>query len=386
MKLAFRIALRFLSSNKGQTILIALGIGIGISVQIFIGSLIQGLQISLLDATIGQASHISIEGANSLDTIDQHKEIEEQIREEYEIVTAISPTISRGAFLLFEDISEQILFRGFEIDQANKIYRFDEALIAGDFPAEGEVLIGSLLAETKGLSQGDQLKILTADGQVTNVVLAGIFDLKLAAINNSWVIGDLKLARGITGYADNQVSAIEMQIAEPFDADQVSESIAKRLSNPNIVLSNWKTANEQLLSGLNGQSTSSLMIQVFVVISVVLGIASVLAITVLQKSKQIGILKAMGINDKSASFVFLFQGFILGVIGGLVGIVLGLLLLWFFSNFALNPDGTPVVPIYINLGFIILSAFIAVLASTAASIIPALKSKKLSPIEIIRHG
>ena len=100
MKLAFRIAIRFLSSNKGQTILIALGIGIGISVQIFIGSLIQGLQVSLLDATIGQASHISIEGANRLDTIDHYKEIEEQIRAEDEVVTAISPNISIGAFLL----------------------------------------------------------------------------------------------------------------------------------------------------------------------------------------------------------------------------------------------------------------------------------------------
>ena len=147
-----------------------------------------------------------------------------------------------------------------------------------------------------------------------------------------------------------------------------------------------EASNEQLLSGLTGQSTSSLMIQVFVVISVVLGIASVLAITVLQKSKQIGILKAMGINDRTSSYIFLSQGFILGVLGGILGIIFGIGLLFIFSNFALNPDGTPVVPIFINPMFIGLSGLIAILASTGASIIPALKSKKLSPIEVIRNG
>ncbi|HAS72860.1 MAG TPA: ABC transporter permease, partial [Clostridiales bacterium UBA8960] len=118
----------------------------------------------------------------------------------------------------------------------------------------------------------------------------------------------------------------------------------------------------------------------------VLGIASVLAITVLQKSRQIGILKAMGINDKVSSLVFLFQGFILGIMGGLLGIIFGLGLLWSFSKFALNADGTPVVPIFINFSFIGLSGLIAVSASTLASIIPALKSRKLSPIEVIKNG
>jgi lipoprotein-releasing system permease protein len=94
----------------------------------------------------------------------------------------------------------------------------------------------------------------------------------------------------------------------------------------------------------------------------------------------------MGINDKVSSLVFLFQGFILGIMGGLLGIIFGLGLLWSFSKFALNADGTPVVPIFINFSFIGLSGLIAVSASTLASIIPALKSRKLSPIEVIKNG
>ena len=144
--------------------------------------------------------------------------------------------------------------------------------------------------------------------------------------------------------------------------------------------------NEQLLSGLNGQSVSSYMIQVFVLISVILGIASVLAITVLQKSKQIGILKAMGLKDRKASQIFLFQGLMLGVAGALLGIALGIGLILMFTKFALNPDGTPVVPVSLDYQFILFSGLIAVLSASVASLIPARKSSKLSPIEVIRNG
>ncbi|MFW6318773.1 MAG: ABC transporter permease, partial [Bacillota bacterium] len=139
-------------------------------------------------------------------------------------------------------------------------------------------------------------------------------------------------------------------------------------------------ANQELLTGLEGQSTSSIMIQVFVMISVVLGISSVLAITVLQKSKQLGILKAMGATDKQASFIFLFEGILLGLIGAVLGVLLGLGLLFGFTQ------STDLVPILINPLFITGSAIIAILASMVASLIPARRSAKLSVIEVIRNG
>lgn len=386
MRLAFRIALRFLSSNKGQTILIALGIGIGISVQIFIGSLIQGLQKSLIDATIGQSSHITVQAADKNEPLQNYQNIQDNITKHFPEVTAITSTLSKGAFLTYEDANEQILFRGFELGNANNIYRFEDALIDGRMPMEEEVIIGKVLFEENKIRLNDTIDIMTAEGKVTPVTVVGVFDLKVTAINQSWVIGDIQLAQSVFGFDPDQGTALEMQISEPFTASELAASMSIELKDTTLKVTNWKDANEQLLSGLSGQSSSSLIIQVFVVISVVLGIASVLAITVLQKSKQLGILKAMGINDRNASLVFLFQGFLLGIIGGFVGIGLGLGLLWSFTTFALKPDGTPVVPIYINTSFIALSGFIAVAASTLASIIPAMKSKKLSPIEVIRNG
>ena len=389
MRLAFKIALRFLTSSKGQTILIAFGIAIGISVQIFIGSLIEGLQISLLDATIGNASHITVSANEKNEPIDDYETIIADIKANYSEVDKISPTLTKGAFIKTNDKTNQIVLRGFEIDRADQIYKFSDALIdGGALPkvSTNEVIVGLNIAEDYGVELGETLEIITPEGSVFEAKVVGFFDLKVASINQTWVIADLAFAKDIFDYQDTQVTGIEMQVAEPFDADLISDRMSLEIPVEAVKFDNWKVQNEQLLSGLSGQSTSSLMIQVFVVISVVLGIASVLAITVLQKSRQIGILKAMGITDKISSQVFLFQGFMLGILGGILGILFGLALLWSFSQFALNADGTPVVPIFINFGFIGLSGLIAVVASTLASIIPAIKSRKLSPIEVIKNG
>ena len=389
MKLAFRIALRFLTSSKGQTLLIAMGIAIGISVQIFIGSLIEGLQISLLDSTIGRSSHITVLADVKNEPIDDYEAIISTALNSYPEIKFASPSITQGAFVNIGEKTNQIIFRGFEFQRAEPIYKFSEALLENSrMPAEktNEVIIGKDLAKDFDIEVGDMIDVVTSATTVWQAKVVGTFDLKVAAINQSWVLGNLSFAKESFGYEDHQTINIEMQIEEPFDADALSAKMALEINATGVVYENWKAQNEQLLSGLSGQSTSSLMIQVFVVISVVLGIASVLAITVLQKSRQIGILKAMGINDKVSSLVFLFQGFILGIMGGLLGIIFGLGLLWSFSKFALNADGTPVVPIFINFSFIGLSGLIAVSASTLASIIPALKSRKLSPIEVIKNG
>ena len=158
------------------------------------------------------------------------------------------------------------------------------------------------------------------------------------------------------------------------------------MSDYDLEYTNWKIQNEQLLSGLTGQSASSIMIQVFVLLAVLLGIASVLAISVVQKSKQIGILKAMGIQNRDASLIFLFQGLILGVIGGVIGTGLGLSFSYLFSTFVKNPDGTPLVPFYFDAGFVSISVVIAIASSTFAALIPARKSSKLNPIEVIKNG
>lgn len=385
MKVAWNIATRFLRSNKGQTILIIVGIAIGVSVQIFIGSLIDGLQVSLVDKTIGSSSHITIipKGKDNFFEVDENliKDLNNNKN-----LTAVSKSLDSSAFIYYKDEGYPVLLRGMEFENANKIYKFDEKLIEGNLPRDdGEVILGKDLVEDLDLKIGGSLPIATPGNNQKDIKLVGIYDFKVANINKSWIISDIGTSESIFD-REGQLSSIETQVEDVFAADTIASDIEKGLSGDKLETLNWKAQNEELLSGLTGQSASSYLIQVFVLLAVLLGISSVLAISVVQKSRQIGILKAMGIKNKSASLIFLFQGMILGTLGGVIGTILGISLTFIFSTFVQNPDGTPLIPFYLDYTFVALSVIVAIVASTIASFIPARKSSKLDPIEVIKNG
>lgn len=388
MKLAFSIAMRFLSSSKVQTLLIVLGIAVGVSVQVFIGSLIQGLQKDLVDTTIGSSSQVTITSSEEDNRVADWESIISEI-DSLDLpteLTALSASADLPVFIDSGDRTLSVLLRGLQFPESNAIYKIDTRLVDGKIPENyREILIGKGLKDDLEVKIGEKITIFTPDRTVETLEVVGIFDLGVASLNRNWLISTIDTAQSVGNLGD-AVTSIEMQVSEVFRADENASLISEALRNPSLQVTDWKSQNEDLLSGLNGQSISSIMIQVFVIIAVSLGIASVLAITVVQKSRQIGILKAMGLRDSTTSFVFLFQGLALGVVGAVVGIAFGLLLIIMFSTFAVGPDGEPILSISLNYGFVMLSAIIAISASTIAAMVPARRSSKLSPVEVIRNG
>ncbi len=383
MKLSLSIARRFLSFSKGQTILIILGIAVGISVQIFIGLLIQGLQDSLVNRTIGTSPHISIVSENKGASFEVSDLLFNRLTEDDRLIH-IGRTADGAVFALSDNENESALLRGFD-DDLNVLYQLENALVDGRLANQAnEVIVGQSLLENLNVSINDLITLQTLNGKTIEVKIVGTFDLGVSAVNESWIVAQADLTQNLFDLGSTY-TGVEMQVKDVFAADTIAQDFSSNVTD-GLKIVDWKTQNEALLSGLNGQSISTYMIQLFVLVSVVLGISSVLAITVLQKSRQIGILKAMGINDGQASLIFIFQGLILGIFGGILGIVLGVGLLQMFTTFAKNPDGTPLIPISFDLAFIAFSGSVAVLSALIASIIPAQKSKKLSPIEVIRNG
>ncbi len=379
MKVAFTIAKRFLTYSKGQTLAIMLGIAIGVSVQIFIGLLITGLQTGLIDKTVGNSAHIIVTQVD-----DEAFSVTQSGFKPVDDFTSISYAVDGALVVRVGDTSASALLRSAD-EGALAIYDYEEKLTAGRLPqTDDEVILGNLLAEELGVDVGDTVTLQTFTNETREVTVTGVFDLSVAAINERWMVGTPSGAQSLFGLGNN-VTSIEIQVKDVFAADALALTLKDELRSGYSVV-DWKSQNESLLSGLNGQSISSLMIQIFVLISVVLGIASVLAITVLQKSKQIGILKAMGINDTKASLIFLFQGLILGIFGALLGVALGVGLLVSFTTFARNPDGTALIPITFDVPFILFSAGVALVSAMVASLIPANRTRKLSPIEVIRNG
>ncbi|MGD9760839.1 MAG: ABC transporter permease [Candidatus Izemoplasmatales bacterium] len=380
MKLAFQIAKRFLLASKRQTLVIILGIAVGVSVQIFIGALIGGLQDSLVDTTIGSRSQITITKTDEL--ISDYDELLSLTESSSNNIRVITPTITTSGSLVKGENSEIIVVRGFDYNTADDIYKFSEKLTPGsELPnTTNEVVLGINLKDSLGIEIGSVVTFDSAVYESRSFTVVGFFDFAVKEINNSWTITTIDTVQGIINQGD-VVSNIEIQLNEVFDAEEVTKLEIDEQISDEYTISTWISENESLLSGLQGQSTSSLMIQIFVIVSVVLGISSTLAITVLQKSKQLGILKAMGIKDGDASLIFLFEGMLLGVFGAIIGILLGIGLLYSFTTFS----GTD-IPITFDAGFLAMSAGIAIAASTLAALSPAIKSSKLTVMEVIRNA
>jgi lipoprotein-releasing system permease protein len=383
--LSFRIAIRFLKSGRTQTFLIVIGIGIAISIQIFVGLLIGSLQKSLVDRTIGNSPHITISSATDIATIRDWERLIDRI-ELLGNTKAVSASASANAFVRNGDTDLPILIRGFDFENADRIYDIRNSIYEGrPYQSQREVLVGRDLREELEVDIGDKLAVLLPNGSINTFTISGFYDLGVASINKSWVIANLKTSQQLFGFG-GRITSIEMAVDDVFEADIIAYEIQQVLNDKDIRIENWKELNEELLSGLDGQRISSTVIQAVIIFSVVIAIASVLAISVLQKSRQIGILKAMGIKDLAASLIFIYQGFLIGFIGSVLGIALGLGLLYAFNTFTTNPEGTALIALYIDYDFVIRSWLIVLLASTLAGVIPARKSLQVNPIDVIREG
>lgn len=385
LMVAFKIARRFLGANKGQTALIITGIAVGVAVQVFVGVLITSLQGTLIERTIGSSSQVTIVPSGDSVTISDWQGMVDTARGNPDI-KSVSPAADSSAFLIRSNRTLPILLRGFQLDNADKIYGIFGHIYQGRRPsAPDEVLTGKELNKELNLNIGDSIELFTSSGSRSNLTVVGFYDLKVAALNKQWVVTSIATSQKVFGFGPN-ITSIEMQVNDIFKADTVAADLSGSIKRTDVKVENWKAQNADLLSGLQGQSVSSYMIQVFVLVSVIIAIASVLAIKVLQKSREIGILKAMGIKDRAAGLIFLYQGLMLGVGGAVVGILLAVFLLTGFTFGAKNPDGSALIDIRFDYVFIIGSGLVAIISATLAAAIPARSTTRLNPIEVIRNG
>jgi lipoprotein-releasing system permease protein len=399
------LAVRFLREGRAQTMLILSGIGVGVGVVIFLSALITGLQVSLIDRTLGTQAHIVVrppddavrpmiseEGGAVLSRLEQPAQRLRSILnwqvvvdrlEGMEGVTAIAPTVSGAAFATRGNANKSVLLRGIETRSFLTIIDMRPRMRHGKFDVSGtNAVIGTELAKDMGVSVGDKLRVTTPEGASEVFFVSGVFDVGNRDLNERWVFVSLRTAQTLLNLVGG-VSTIELKVDEIFDAEVIAERIAQRMG---LVADSWMTVNTQLLTGLRSQNASSHMIQFFVIVAVALGIASVLIVSVVQKSREIGILKAIGTPTPRVVRVFLLEGAILGLVGSIIGIVIGTVLSLFFQTLASNPDGSATFPVALNLLLYVRSCLGAIVVGILAAIFPARRAASLEPAEVIRYG
>ncbi len=393
------IALRFLRKGRGQTVLLLGGIAVGVAVQFFLSALIGGLQLSLIERTVGSAPHIFVLPPDNLPTsvlagdglaVDsrrvpysgmtevlswqQYVDFLERVPE----VSAVCPVAGGQGFIERGGATETVAVKGIQPEAGARVYHFDKNMKAGRTDLSGDAaIVGWSVADKLRLGLGDRFFVRNSKGTGDTFTLAGIVDLGSVQAN-AQVFLSLDRARSFLGL--DGVSAIEVKVKDVFAAESLAATFRREFSR--VKFESWQERNRELLTALRSQSGSSGVIQFFVLFAISLGIASVLGIAAVQKSRQLGILKAMGVDNWGAARIFVIQGLVLGVGGSIVGIGLGYVIGAVFLRFL----GTGTFGLRLNAFNLITPAVLAVAGSAVASVIPARRASRLSPIEVIRNG
>jgi lipoprotein-releasing system permease protein len=276
-----------------------------------------------------------------------------------------------------------IVIRGVDPDRFLSIIDLRSKMVQGSFDLSGgRVVVGETLASDLGVGVGDKLRLASTEGVEDIVTIAGIFALGNNAVDKTWVMTSLRQAQSLFALPGG-ATTIELTVADVFAADLIAGEINARTG---FTAESWMTLNAELLSGLSAQSSSKTMIQFFVVVTVALGIASVLIVSVVQKSREIGILRAVGTPPRRILAIFLIQGGVLGLAGSVLGSALGVTFAKLFETMTRNPDGLPRFPVQVDIGLLASSTVLAVSVGLIAAVIPARRAARLDPATAIRGG
>ncbi len=393
------IAFRFLLKGRGQTVLLLGGIAVGVAVQFFLSSLIGGLQLSLIESTVGSAPHVFVLPQDSVPasvlaedgaTVDSRRvpysETPEILSWKVYVdhlkgrpeVTAASPVAGGQGFIERGGASESVALKGVLAEDGALVYNFERNLVAGRVGLGGDAaVVGRTVAGKLRLELGDRFFVRNSKGAGDFFTVTGIVDMGSDQAD-AQVFLSLDRARSFLGLSG--VTAIEAKVRDPFAAEALAASLRREFSR--VKFESWQERNRELLTALRSQSGSSGVIQFFVLFAISLGIASVLGIAAVQKSRQLGILKAMGVDNRGAARIFLIQGLTLGVAGSVLGMGLGYVIGIAFLRFF----GTGAFGLKLDAFNLVAPAVLAVAGSAAASLIPARRASRLSPIEVIRNG
>ncbi|MFM9925235.1 FtsX-like permease family protein [Variovorax sp. H27-G14] len=409
------VAIRFLREGRLQTVFIMAGVAIGVAVIVFMSALMAGLQGNFIRRVLSAQAHIEllppkevsrplrmgahaapgeVEGAiiqpplQRLKSIDQWQSVTAQIRTMPEL-KVVASVAGGSALVVRGNANRAVSVAGVEPAQYFRIVDLESKIVRGRAQlTTSDILIGTELADDLGLQVGDKLRLSTATsasgtdatGAALTLTITGIFDLgnKGANARNTFVA--LRTAQSLLGLPGG-VTSLEVTVEDVYAAERIAQRITAATG---VQADSWIKTNAEFFSAVNAQTLANTAIRFFVGLSVAFGIASVMAVVVVQKAREIGILRAMGISQAQIMRLFLLQGGLLGLAGSVAGCLLGAGILVLWQRTALNADGTPLFALALEPMLFVYALLLAMLTGLAAAFAPARRAARLDPVVAIR--
>nr|WP_264185164.1 FtsX-like permease family protein [Roseicella aerolata] len=387
-----------------QTAFILAGVTIGVAVIVFMSALLAGLQANFIKRVLTSQAHVMLlppeevarpqrggepgvvedavvqRPAQRLRSIDQWQAILGQLREMPEVRIA-SPVAAGSALAVRGEASRSVTVTGVEPETYFQVVRLPDNIAAGTPRLTSQdIIIGTELARLVGVEVGDRLRLSAASGRDAVLTVTALFDLGNKQVNERSVFVALRTAQSLLGL-EGGVTSLEITVGDVWAAEVIAQAI-RRLTG--IRADSWISTNIQFFTAVNAQQMTNTLIRVFVGLSVALGIASVLVVSVVQRSREIGILRAMGARRGQVMRIFLIQGGVLGLLGSLSGSLLGAGAVIAWHSLARQADGSELFPLILQASLFLGAAVLAMLTGVLAAMAPALRAARLDPVVAIR--
>jgi lipoprotein-releasing system permease protein len=412
--LEWRIARRYLRSRRNSrtaslnTVISTGGVAVGVTALIVVLGVMNGLRDDLRERILVANPHLRVLTYGSGLRLDDWPAVLKRVRSQPGVIAASPEVISQAGITAGQDYGEGVNLLGFDPDTGSKsVTSLPQSITKGDLSfrttkpgVDGGVLLGSRLASRLSVYPGDIVTLVPVTEAKVNPALGvavprfwkfevtGLFDTGMFQYDNQFVVMPLAIAQRFTGLGE-AVSGIAVRVDDPNRAPEIGEALDRLLGYPYRTL-DWQTQNSSLFSALQLEKLAMGLIIFFIMVVAAFNIVGTLTMVVTDKTREIGILRAMGLTSPAVARVFLVQGAVIGVVGTAVGVVLGLTVSYVVDRSGwvrINPavyfiDHLPVHIEWQDVGVVVLASLAIALFAT---VYPSRSAAALTPVEAIRH-
>jgi len=415
MRYEWFIGLRYLKAKRKQTfisiitIISILGFALGVFALIVVLAVMSGFEKTLRQKILGTQAHLVVLKMNQ-EGMDHYEEVVKEV-ERVKGVVAATPFISTQVMLSSESNVFGVVLTGIDPDRVGKVIELARNMKAGslqDLKAEGEspgIILGIELAKRLGVSINDPIQVISPLGTMTPMGMMpkmkrfrvlGIFYSGMYEFDNTLAYISIPSAQKFLNM-DSRVTGIEIKTDDIYKVKKIGQEIRQKLGVP-FWTKDWMEMNRNLFSALKLEKAVMFILLVLIVLVAAFNIISTLIMVVMEKNKDIAILKSMGAPSKGILTIFIIEGGVIGVVGTFLGTVIGLITalnLEKVSGFVEKLLGFKFLPsdVYyidklpseVNPTDVVMIVVTAILISLLATLYPSWRASKLDPAEGLRY-